>query len=175
MIKTKRLILRRWEDVDRAPHAAMNADPTVMKYFPAALSEAESNARIDRLEESFQKNGYGQFAVVLKDTGEFIGSLGLAQVPANLPFAPGVEIGWRIAHPYWNKGYATEGALGVVMHAFEELDIPEIVSFAAKENAASQRVMDKVGMLYDPQGRFMHPDLPADHKLAPHVLYRLKR
>jgi ribosomal-protein-alanine N-acetyltransferase len=35
--------------------------------------------------------------------------------------------------------------------------------------------MDKVGMLYDPQGRFMHPDLPAEHKLAPHVLYRLKR
>ncbi len=175
MLETKRLILRDWKDSDRAPYAALNADPKVMKYMPGVLSEQETDELIARIRQSFEENGYGRFAVTLKDSGEFIGSIGLMKTNFDAPFTPAVEIGWRIAHPYWNKGYATEGALAVVMNAFEELDIPEIIAFAPKENAASQRVMDKLGMAYERGGNFMHPGLPPDHKLALHVLYRLKR
>jgi RimJ/RimL family protein N-acetyltransferase len=175
MLETKRLILRAWKDSDRAPYAALNADPKVMKYMPGILSAQETDELISRIRTDFDLNGLAPYAVELKATGEFIGSLGLAKTNFDAPFTPAVEIGWRLAYPYWNQGYTTEGALRVIMHAFEELDIPEIVSFTTKDNAASQRVMDKLGMTYERGGNFMHPGLPPDHKLALHVLYRLKR
>ena len=62
-ITTQRLILRHWTDGDRAPFAAMNVDPAVMAHFPAALTRAESDALIDRIEAQFVARGYGLWAV----------------------------------------------------------------------------------------------------------------
>src|ERR1035441_4705155 len=58
-IRTDRLLMRRWQDSDREPFAALNADPETMRFFPATLDRAASDAMVDRLEELFDKQGYG--------------------------------------------------------------------------------------------------------------------
>jgi RimJ/RimL family protein N-acetyltransferase len=85
-----------------------------------------------------------------------------------------VEIGWRIAVPYWGKGLATEGSREVIRFAFEWLRLESLVSFTVPENVASRRLMEKLGMTHDPAEDFDHPKLPVGHRLRRHVLYRLK-
>ena len=88
---------------------------------------------------------------------------------------PTIEIGWRLAFDHWGQGFVTEAALAVMDYAFNELNLPEIVSFTVPENIASQRVMEKIGMVYDPDSDFNHPDLPPSHRLSRHVLYRKRK
>ena len=90
-------------------------------------------------------------------------------------FTPCVEIDWRLAAEHWNQGLATEGARAVAHHAFENLGIPELVSFTVPANKPSRRVMEKLGMTRDPAEDFEHPRLPEGHPLRRHVLYRLRR
>ncbi|HTZ28903.1 MAG TPA: GNAT family N-acetyltransferase, partial [Streptosporangiaceae bacterium] len=71
-IRTDRLVMRRWRDADRDGYAALNADPEVMRYFPATLDRATSNASIDRIEELFDRQGFGLWALEVAATGEFI-------------------------------------------------------------------------------------------------------
>ena len=90
-------------------------------------------------------------------------------------FTPCVEIGWRLAAAFWNRGYATEGARAALAFGFEQLGLDEIVSYTVPGNVRSRRVMEKIGMVHDPGGDFEHPLLPPGHHLSRHVLYRLKR
>ena len=76
---------------------------------------------------------------------------------------------------FWNHGYATEGALALLRFGFEEVGLEEIVSFTVADNLASRRVMEKIGMVHDPDGDFEHPGLEPGHPLRPHILYRIKR
>lgn len=174
-IETDRLILRRWCDDDRAAFAAINADPLVMEYFKEPLSRAESDGFIDRIENLFDQNGYGFWAVAEKDGGRLIGLTGLAPVMFDAPFVPAVEIGWRMASDVWGRGYALEAARAALDAGFYRLGLPEIVAFTTASNQKSRRVMEKLGMVYDPAADFGHPKLPEDHPLRPHVLYRAKK
>jgi RimJ/RimL family protein N-acetyltransferase len=167
-------LLRGWKAGDRAPFAAMNADPTVMRYFAAPLTESETNAMLERNAAHFEQYGFGLWAVELSSTGEFIGFIGLSVPQFEAPFTPCVEIGWRLAAQHWNKGFATEGAGAVLRHGFESLRIDEIVSFTTVENLPSRRVMEKIGMHRNPNDDFDHPRLPIGHELRRHVLYRKK-
>ena len=85
-----------------------------------------------------------------------------------------LEIGWRIAAPYWGKGLATEGSREVIRYAFEWLRLENLVSFTVPENVPSRRLMEKLGMTHNPVDDFDHPRLPPGHRLRRHVLYRLK-
>jgi RimJ/RimL family protein N-acetyltransferase len=69
-LRTPRLSLRRWLVSDRVPFAAMNADPVVMEHFPATLSREQSDAMVERIEEVFDANGFGLWAVEVTATGE---------------------------------------------------------------------------------------------------------
>jgi len=173
-LRTARLTLRRWRTADLAPFAAINADPVVMEHFPATLSSAQSAALIERIERCFGECGYGLFAVELRENTEMIGFVGLSPVGASLPFAPAVEIGWRLARPYWGRGLAAEGAAEVIRFAFQPLGLASLVSFTAAPNARSRRLMERLGMRRDPAEDFLHPELAPAHPLAPHVLYRLR-
>jgi len=104
--QTTRLLLRQWTPADRAPFATMNADPRVMRHFPALLSRAESDAMADRCQALIEERGWGFWAVELKASGAFIGFVGLHTPSATLPFSPCVEIGWRLAADYWGQGSA---------------------------------------------------------------------
>src|SRR5436190_2530252 len=118
--ETPRLALRVWQDRHRAPFAAMNADPKVMRFFPATQSAEESNARIDFWLGQFTENGWSNWAVELRPAGEFIGCIGLSIPRVQLPFSPCIEIGWRLRRSVWHNGYATEGAKACLQVGFEK-------------------------------------------------------
>ncbi|WP_288130046.1 GNAT family N-acetyltransferase [Microbulbifer sp.] len=170
--QTERLQLRQWRNEDREPFAAMNADPRVMEFFPALLSREESDAAIDRQITHIEKYGWGFWAVERLEDHQFIGFVGIKNVGDELPFAPAVEIGWRLAVDVWGKGYATEGASAALRVAFEDLRLQEIVSFTPLPNIRSQKVMQRLGMHEDPV-TFEHPGLPTGSPLRRHCLYRL--
>ena len=174
MLETERLRLRTWQPSDREPFAQMNADPCVMEFFPNCLTREESDAMVDRIEAHFRSKGSGLYAAELRDDGRFIGYIGLHAPTFEAHFTPCVEIGWRLASDVWGRGLATEGALAVARHAFENLGLNEIVSFTVPTNQRSIRVMEKIGMTHDAAGDFEHPSLPAGHSLWHHVLYRLR-
>jgi RimJ/RimL family protein N-acetyltransferase len=152
--------------------AELNADPRVREYFPGILTSDESNASAKLFAEHIEKFGFGFWAVSLIETGEFIGFIGLQNVTFEAPFTPAVEIGWRLAHKHWGKGYATEGAKAALSYGFEQLKLAEIVSFTPVQNSRSRHVMEKIGMTYDSKDDFEHPKLPDGHPLKTHVLYR---
>ncbi len=172
-MKTDRLLLRSWRDEDREPFAAMNADPAVMEYFPATLTRAQSDALADRIDGDLQRLGYGLWAVEIPDEAPFIGFVGLLATDDDMPFAPAIEIGWRLAGRYWGRGLAGEGAQAALAFGVDELALAEIVALTAAGNLRSRRVMERLGMRRDPAEDFEHPALPAGHPLALHVLYRI--
>lgn len=172
MLTTERLILRRWRAADREPFAALNADPRVMEHFPGLTTREQSDAFVDRVEARFAEHGWGLWAVERRDTGAFIGFVGLTPVPDDVPVAPGAEVGWRLAHEHWGQGFATEGARAAVAYGFERLGLNEIVSFTASSNIPSRRVMEKLGMQEDVAAGFDHPRFP-DWPGRYHVVYRL--
>ncbi len=172
MIKTERLLLRRWRKADIGPFATLNADSRVMRFLPAPLSREESDALVERIERHFEENGFGLWALETLESGSFIGFVGLSKPRFQAFFTPCVEIGWRIAFDSWNRGYATEGALAALDFGFRVARLPEIVSFTSSANVASRRVMEKIGMSRDPGEDFDHPSIPLGSPLRRHVLYR---
>lgn len=172
-LHTERLVLRGWRETDRAAFAALNADPVVMEHFPAPLSRTESDALADRIDADLASRGWGLWAAEVPGSTEFIGFIGLAIPGFEAPFTPCVEVGWRLCHSAWGHGYAPEGAAEALRFAFQELALDEVVSFTSVDNAKSRRVMEKLGMTRDPEDDFDHPRIPAGHRLARHVLYRI--
>jgi RimJ/RimL family protein N-acetyltransferase len=174
-LRTERLRLRRWVDADRAPFAALNADPVVMELLPTPLTRAESDDFVDRIETTFDELGYGLWAVEVVETGAFAGYVGLWPATFDAPFTPAVEVGWRLARDAWDQGIASEAARASVTDGFARLGLDEILSFTAVANVRSRAVMERLGMVRDEAGDFGHPSLPEGHALRPHVLYRLAR
>jgi ribosomal-protein-alanine N-acetyltransferase len=170
---TARLRLRRWRAADREPFRAINADPRVMEFFPSTLTAEETDLMIARIEEHFERHGFGLYAAELVETRTFIGFIGLNIPTFDVPFMPAVEIGWRLAFDSWGRGLASEGARAVVRCAFDTLRLPNLVAFTVPANLRSRRVMEKIGMVHDPSSDFDHPRLPEGHLLRRHVLYRL--
>ncbi len=178
ILTTDRLTLRPWTEADFEPFAAMSADPAVMEHFPATLSRAESDAVAAKLKSLIEENGIGFWALEVPGEASFIGFTGIQKVMFEAPFVPAppasvVEIGWRLARPHWGKGFASEAARAALAYGFDELGLPEIVSFTATSNLRSQAVMKRIGMTHDPADDFDHPNLPEGHKLRRHVLYRI--
>jgi ribosomal-protein-alanine N-acetyltransferase len=172
-LRTDRLVLRRWRASDRGSFAALNADPQVMEHLPALLTRAESDTVIDRVEAHFDQHGFGLWALEVAATGEFIGFTGLSTPRFPAHFTPAVEIGWRLAGSAWGRGYASEAARRALAFGFEDVGLPEIVSFTAVDNLRSRAVMARIGMTHDPVADFEHPLVPAGGRLRRHVLYRL--
>ncbi|MGV8838685.1 MAG: GNAT family N-acetyltransferase [Bauldia sp.] len=173
-IETERLLLRLWRDADRAPFAAINADPAVMRYFPSVLAREASDALVDRFVREWDAAGRSFHAVEEKTTGRFIGFVGVAGLTPALPIQ-GMQVGWRLASDVWGRGYAPEAAAAAMDDAFADLALPEILSYAVAANAPSRRVMEKLGLRRDPGLDFEHPELPEGHTLRPHVVYRIGR
>lgn len=178
LLRSPRLQLRQWTSADRAPFAALNADPAVMEHFPAPLDRAQSDALADRIETLIGQQGWGFWAadgLGAEGGPQFIGFVGLNRPTALLPFNPCVEIGWRLARPFWGRGLATEGARLALRAGFEALGLDEIVAFTAQGNRRSRAVMERLGMRESAAEAFEHPAVPQGHPVRPHVLYRLPR
>ena len=172
ILTTERLLLRPWRDEDFAPYAAINADPRVMEHYPATQTRAESDAGALRIKTRIEEQGWGLWAMELRATGEFVGFTGLQRPPFEAHFTPCIEIGWRVAYEYWDRGLAPEAAKASLAYGYEVLGLEEIVAMTALQNVRSMRVMEKVWMTCDPADDFDMPRLPEGHRLRRHVLYR---
>lgn len=135
----------------------MCADESVMAYFPSTLNRTEAKSLIERLLAQFEKHGYTYYATEILETGEWIGFIGLAWQEYESIYTPATDIGWRLKSSVWGKGYATEGAKRCLEHAFDVLKLKRIISVCPVANLASERVMQKIGLVKS--GEFDHPKL----------------
>ena len=168
--ETDRLILRSWKMEDLPWFTEMNKDARVMRYFPATLTNEQTESFYNRIQSEFELNGWGLYAVELKSNETFIGYVGLHEIGFDADFTPGVEIGWRLAADHHNKGLATVAAKEVLKLA-KQKGLTRLYSFTAKHNAPSERVMQKIGMTR--VGEFEHPNISADSPLRTHILYKV--
>lgn len=175
LTQTDRLYLRAWQDSDREPFAALNSDPKIMKFLGPPLTRQGSDAAINAQIALMKAGGPAFWAVENRNDGRFMGCIGFKAIGFKAGFTPGYEIGWRLARQYWVRGYATEGAKAALKSAFEQWGMGEIYSFTVHQNAASQSVMNKIGMTRIRGGDFNHPSLAPDDPLSAHVLYRIDR
>jgi ribosomal-protein-alanine N-acetyltransferase len=150
----------------------MNADDRVMEFFPKKLSRKESREVFAILKDEIEDRGWGLWAVEINS--ELAGYTGLASPAYEAHFTPCTEIGWRFLPQFWGQRYATEAAQLVLLFAFAILHLEEVVSYTVRVNRRSVKVMQRLGMVRDPEEDFDHPELPAGHVLQRHVLYRLK-
>ena len=174
-LETQRLILRSWRDGDRPTFAKLNSDPEVMEFFTFTRTPAEADAVMDVLNGHIDRHAFGFWAMEEKQNGETIGFTGLQHVNFEARFCPAVEIGWRLLRPYWGKGYATEAARVSLEYAFNRLRLDEVVSFAVESNIRSRRVMERIGMVHEPDFDFDHPSIEPDHPFARHAFYRIRK
>jgi ribosomal-protein-alanine N-acetyltransferase len=144
----------------------MNADPEVMQWVPSTMTREQSDAGVDRFDAHHDEHGYTAWAVEVLESergpAPFVGFLGLVRPTFDPPFphtVPCVEIGYRLARPWWGLGLATEAGRAALRFAFLEARLPEVVCFTVPPNIRSQAV-------------FQHPRATTDAWWGPHVLYR---
>lgn len=170
-LTTQRLILRPWCSEDLKPFIEMNRHPEVMRFFPTTISEEASAKAVDRFGEQFQEQGFCYFAAESRDSGQFLGFIGLMPIHYDMPSCAEVDLGWRLIPSAWGQGLATEGARACIHYAFDKLQIPRLAAVAPQLNKPSIGVMEKLGMRKG--GQFEHPAIPADSPLNPCVYYEI--
>jgi RimJ/RimL family protein N-acetyltransferase len=136
--------MRGWRVRDRRAHAAMSADPEVMRYLGDGLphSRWRSLREIPMNVAHWALRGYGQWALERREDGASIGRAGLW----NPPGWPGLEVGWKLERAAWGHGYATEAGSAAIEWAWHNLDTPELISIIHPENLASMRVAERLGL-----------------------------
>ncbi|WP_051815416.1 GNAT family N-acetyltransferase, partial [Glycomyces tenuis] len=147
-LRTERLVLRPFTEADAEPCAEINADPEVMRYIGDGRPRTAAQTRegVAKAVRRWEEHGWGTLAVTVASTGEFVGLAALA-VPEFLPeILPAVEVGWRIGRRHWGRGYAPEAAREAIRFAFEDHGMDRLVSCIHRDNAASVRVAEKLGM-----------------------------
>jgi RimJ/RimL family protein N-acetyltransferase len=169
-LESARLRLRRWRPEDRAPFARINAEPEVQHYL-GPLDRKGSDAMLDRVDAHFAEHDWGYWALEERESSALIGLCGLMHVPWEAFFTPAVEIGWRLSSRWQGRGFAREAAETALDFAFRRLRLQRVVSFTVVSNAASCRLMQRLGM--HKIGEFNNPSLPEGHPLRRNVVYEI--
>lgn len=144
IIETKRLYLRQLIPEDITNLSLVLSDKDSMRYYPHAFSKEEVAGWIERNMERYRKDGFGLWAVIRKDDGQFIGDCGITLQNIDGDVLP--EIGFHVIKRFCNNGYATEAAGACKKYAIEVLGFKAVYSYSEFENKASQRVSSKIGM-----------------------------
>lgn len=144
-LETPRLYLREMT-ADDAEHAyRLNLDPEVIRYTgDDAFESVEAARKFLEAYDHYKKYGFGRWAVIEKESGNYLGWCGLKYTQDLNEY----DIGFRFFKIYWNKGYATEAAETCLRAGFTTFNMPEIVGRVMPENKASQRVLVKLGLEY---------------------------
>ena len=150
-IETERLILRELVAEDIHGMFALDSDPEVMKYIlvePHTKIE-QSVAVIEMVRKQYEENGIGRWAVVLKDTNEFIGWGGLKLVKTKINgHTDFYDLGYRLLRKHWGKGYATEISIAMLDYGFNKMNLQDICAYALQEHTNSRKVLEKVGLKF---------------------------
>ena len=144
-LETARLRLRPFTLADHDAIHAVYADPEVMRYVgagPHATLAATASA-LRTYADVLTRAGISFVAVVERDTGAVIGDAGLHPAGGS---GPDVELGYTLARAAWGKGYATEAGEALLDHAFGPLQLDRVIAQVEPGNAASRRVLEKLGM-----------------------------
>lgn len=143
--------------------------PAVMRHLAGVRSpEAVAESLADDI-DAFHSGGHQRWTVWLRDgpgrAGERVGRVGLfhLRAPAAPPELQGQrEIGWTFAEAHWGKGYASEAARAVIAYAFDMLALPVLYSQTSDSNAASTRMMHRLGFTARPGLGYVDPDYPPE-------------
>ena len=140
---TERLILRAMSIDDADAFYALNSHPEVMRHTGEPPLDSVDDAR-NAIENyaDFRTIGYGRWGCYLKESEKLIGFCGLKY----LDDLKEVDLGYRLLPEYWGRGLATEACLASVAFGFDVLKLDRIIGLVLPENAASIRVLEKVGM-----------------------------
>ncbi|MGV3490683.1 MAG: GNAT family N-acetyltransferase [Devosia sp.] len=167
IIETERLLLRGFRRSDLPHFAQMHTDAEVMEFLGARpLEPAITDGIAAAAQRAFDRDGNGKIAVERKSDGAFLGMAGLSIEDEWYP--DDVEVGWRLARPYWGHGYATEAAAAWLNHAFEVRRVPRVISVADVPNHRSIAVMQRLGLTFDHTA-----DLPYEGSTFPAVIYAI--
>jgi RimJ/RimL family protein N-acetyltransferase len=149
-LTTERLVLRPLGADDLDALASFYGDPEVMRHVGGgrALTREETSASLERMMANFERAGYGQWAVVERSSGTFVGRAGILEWPDLGPSGE-TEIGYLLGRPYWGQGYATEAALASRDHALETLGRRRLNALIDRDNERSGRVAIKLGMTHE--------------------------
>ena len=145
-IETPRLILREYTPEDFTALYEIVSDPETMQHYPAPFSREKTRNWIAWNLENYQRYGFGLWAVVLKENGEFIGDCGLSLQNIDGRMLP--EIGYHIRKDQQRKGYASEAAAKCMEYAFRERKLPRVYSYMKYTNVGSYSVALKNGMKF---------------------------
>lgn len=162
---TERLVLRPPSPTDLSDVIALNSDPEVMRYIGQGqtMSSTQSAIWLEFLiagaRHGFPAPGTpnnlpGWLTMIDRESQAFVGLAALAMLPDHHINAighdrcvgPTVEVGYRLAKPFWGQGYASEAAQELVRYAFQTMDLFQLVGIADVRNGPSNRVLDKIGL-----------------------------
>lgn len=146
-IETDRLIMRDIEPEDVEGIFKLDSDPEVHKFLgnKPIKTMLEAEKAIDYVRNQYEKKGIGRWAVINKQTGDFMGWSGLKyeEQVRDLPY---YDIGYRFIREYWGKGYATESATACLKYGFEVLKLEEIGGAAIVDHEASIKILKRIGL-----------------------------
>jgi RimJ/RimL family protein N-acetyltransferase len=145
-LRTGRLIARRMRESDLEPLTRMHADAAVMATLGGVRTAEETRAFLARHLEHWDRERFGLWTLIDPADGGFIGRGGLVSV--EVEGREEVELAYALCQPWWGRGLATELAVAGVAAGFELLHLPGLVCLTLPTNAASRRVMEKAGFLY---------------------------
>ncbi len=168
ILETERLIVREMTKEDFPALTDMLYDERVMYAYAHTFSEDEAQAWLYNQLRRYQEDGFGLWAVILKENGKMIGQCGITK--QRIPEKEVLEVGYLFSADYWHKGFATEAAIACKNYAFENLGANEVYSIIRDNNYASQNVAKRNGM--KEVGRFNKHYYGID---MPHIVFRTEK
>ena len=168
--ESKRLGIRQLELSDVDNLFEILSDPETMQFYPKPYSKDETEGWIRKSIQSYINNGFGLWALILKNNDQFIGQCGITMQNIDHKVVP--EIGYHVNKKYWNQGFATEAALSCLQYGFFELRLEEIFIHTSHRNTPSQRIAEKIRMIkikeYDKQ-------VSQEGLIDRHIVYSMKK
>ena len=147
ILETDRLLLREMNMDDFDALYKVLSDSDIMQHYPYTFDEKRVSDWIERNMNRYRENGFGLWAVCLKDTGEMIGDCGLTLQNIEGEMLP--EIGYHIRADHQRKGYAKEAAAAVRDWAFANTDYPALYSYCKYTNVGSYKTAESIGMHFE--------------------------
>lgn len=168
ILETPRLLLREMTTSDLTAICRVLQDEKTMYAYEHAFSDEEAQAWLNNQLRRYREDGFGLWAVVLKERGEIIGQCGITLQDVNGEWVP--EVGYLFERAYWHQGFATEAAIACKEYAFSVLGLDNVYTIIRDNNIASQNVAKRNGMTVC--GRIVKHYYGMD---MPHLVYRAER
>lgn len=176
MLESERLVLRPPQSSDLAWQSEHLNTPAVMRHLGGVRAREDLAAGFDRNAAALALGNPGFWTIARKADAAVIGKCGLSviETPAAPPQLQGeIQIGWTLAEPYWGQGLASEAARAVLDHAFAALALEQVWSQTSDSNAASSRMMARLGLQRCAALDYVDPDYPPEDN--PTTVYRITR